>query len=183
MDPKVLSVDVNTLVYQVPGGMLSNLVSQLKQQDKLDKYEEVLKEVPKVRKDLGYPPLVTPTRQIGGTQSVLNVIMGERYKMVTKETKDYVRGKYGRPPAAISEDIKEKLIGDSDVIECRPADLLEPALDKYRDEIKEYIEQDEDVLSYALFPQVAMKYFEYRQAQKYKIDSTILDKDNQVHPI
>lgn len=183
MDPKVLSVDVNTLVYQVPGGMLSNLVSQLKQQDKLDKYEEVLKEVPKVRKDLGYPPLVTPTSQIVGTQSVLNVIMGERYKMVTKETKDYVRGKYGRPPAAISEDIKEKLIGDSDVIECRPADLLEPALDKYRDEIKEYIEQDEDVLSYALFPQVAMKYFEYRQAQKYKIDSTILDKDNQVHPI
>src|SRR5690606_2184571 len=151
MDPKVLSADVKTLVYQVPGGMLSNLVSQLKQQDKLDKYEEVLKEVPKVRKDLGYPPLVTPTSQIVGTQSVLNVIMGERYKMVTKETKDYVRGKYGRLPAAISEDIKEKLIGDSDVIECRPEDLLEPALDKYRDEIKEYIEQDEDVLSYALF--------------------------------
>ena len=134
MDPKVLSVDVNTLVYQVPGGMLSNLVSQLKQQNKLDKYEEVLKEVPRVRKDLGYPPLVTPTSQIVGTQSVLNVITGERYKMVTKETKAYVRGEYGRPPAPISKEIREKIIGDEDVIECRPADLLEPALDKYRED-------------------------------------------------
>ncbi|HHW70148.1 MAG TPA: oxaloacetate decarboxylase subunit alpha [Clostridiales bacterium] len=183
MDPKVLSVDVNTLVYQVPGGMLSNLVSQLKQQNKLDKYEEVLKEVPRVRKDLGYPPLVTPTSQIVGTQSVLNVITGERYKMVTKETKAYVRGEYGRPPAPISKEIREKIIGDEDVIECRPADLLEPALDKYREEIKEYIEQEEDVLSYALFPQVAMKFFKFRQAQKYKIDSTMLDEENQVHPI
>ncbi len=183
MDPKVLAVDVNTLVYQVPGGMLSNLVSQLKQQDKLDKYDEVLKEVPRVRKDLGYPPLVTPTSQIVGTQAVLNVIMGERYKMITKETKAYVRGEYGKPPAPISKEIKEKIIGDEEVIECRPADLLEPALAKYKEEIKEYIEQDEDILSYALFPQVAINYFQYRQAEKYKIDSTMLDRKNQIHPV
>lgn len=183
MNPKVLAVDVNTLVYQVPGGMLSNLVSQLKQQNKLDKYDEVLKEVPKVRKDLGYPPLVTPTSQIVGTQSVLNVIMGERYKMITNEVKAYVRGEYGKPPAAISEDMRQKIIGNDDVIECRPADLLEPALDQYRDKIKEYIEQDEDILSYALFPQVATKFFQFRQAGKYKLDNTMLDKDNKVHPV
>ncbi|WP_129724579.1 oxaloacetate decarboxylase subunit alpha [Xylanivirga thermophila] len=183
LNPKVLTVDVNTLKYQVPGGMLSNLVSQLKQQNKLDKYEEVLKEVPRVRKDLGYPPLVTPTSQIVGTQAVLNVIMGERYKMVTKEVKAYVRGEYGRPPAEISPEFRKQIIGNEEPITCRPADLLKPELDKYRNEIKEYMEQEEDVLSYALFPQVATNFFKYRQAQKYKIDSTLLDEKDMVHPV
>ncbi|NLX71318.1 MAG: oxaloacetate decarboxylase subunit alpha [Clostridiales bacterium] len=183
LNPRVLSVDVNTLLYQVPGGMLSNLVSQLKQQNKLDKYDEVLKEVPRVREDLGYPPLVTPTSQIVGTQAVLNVIFGERYKMVPAEVKAYVRGEYGRPPGEIKEEIRKKIIGDEEPITYRPADDLEPALDKYRDEIKAYMEQEEDVLSYALFPQVAMNFFKYRQAQKYNIDSTLLDEENKVHPV
>src|SRR5699024_4297834 len=133
MDPKMMAVDVNALIYQVPGGMLSNLVSQLREQGKSDKYDEVLREVPKVRKELGYPPLVTPTSQIVGTQSVLNVIMGERYKMVTNEVKNYLRGQYGRPPADIDEDFRHKIIGDSDVIDARPADFLDPALDEYRE--------------------------------------------------
>jgi len=183
LDPKVLSVDVNALIYQVPGGMLSNLVSQLKQQNQLYKYEEVLKEVPRVRADLGYPPLVTPMSQMVGTQAVLNVITGERYKMVPNEVKAYVRGEYGRPPVPISEEIKKKIIGDEPVIDCRPADLLEPQLEKFRNEIKEYIEQEEDVLSYASFPQVALDFFKYRRAQKYKIDSTLLDEENKVHPV
>ncbi len=183
MDAKVMAVDVNALVYQVPGGMLSNLVSQLKQQGKEDMYEEVLKEVPRVRADLGYPPLVTPTSQIVGTQAVLNVITGERYKMVTKETKAYVRGEYGKPPVEISDEIRRKLIGDEEPITCRPADLLEPALDEYRDAIKDYIEQEEDVLSYALFPQVAENFFKLRQAEKYKIDSTMVNLEYSIHPI
>jgi oxaloacetate decarboxylase alpha subunit len=183
MDAKVMAVDVNALVYQVPGGMLSNLVSQLKQQGKEDMYDEVLKEVPRVRADLGYPPLVTPTSQIVGTQAVLNVITGERYKMVTKETKAYVRGEYGKPPVEISDEIRRKLIGDEKPITCRPADLLEPALDEYRDAIKDYIEQEEDVLSYALFPQVAENFFKLRQAEKYKIDSTMVNLEYSIHPI
>lgn len=183
MDAKVMAVDVNALVYQVPGGMLSNLVSQLKQQGKEDMYDEVLKEVPRVRADLGYPPLVTPTSQIVGTQAVLNVITGERYKMVTKETKAYVRGEYGKPPVEISDEIRRKLIGDEEPITCRPADLLEPALDEYRDAIKDYIEQEEDVLSYALFPQVAENFFKLRQAEKYKIDSTMVNLEYSIHPI
>ena len=183
LDAKILTVDVNALVYQVPGGMLSNLVSQLKSQNKMDKLNEVLQEVPKVREDLGFPPLVTPTSQIVGTQAVLNVIMNERYKMVTKETKAYVRGEYGKPPAEISQDIREQIIGDEDIITCRPADLLEPALEQYKSEIKEYIEQEEDILTYALFPQVALNYFKYRQAEKYNIDSTLLDRENNVHPV
>ena len=183
LNPKVLTVDVNALVYQVPGGMLSNLVSQLKQQGKEDKYDEVLKEVPRVRADLGYPPLVTPTSQIVGTQAVLNVITGERYKMVTKETKAYVRGEYGKSPAPISDEIRHKLIGDDKVITCRPADLLSPELEEYRNAVKGYMEQEEDVLSYALFPQVAEKFFKQRQAEKYKIDSTMLDQENCVHPV
>ncbi len=183
LDPKVMGVDVNALIYQVPGGMLSNLVSQLRQQNKADKLDEVLEEVPRVREDMGYPPLVTPTSQIIGTQAVLNVITGERYKMITNETKAYVRGEYGKPPAEISKEIKEKIIGNEEVITQRPADLLEPALDNYRDEIKGLMEQDEDVLSYALFPQVAEKYFKYRQAEKYKIDTTLLEEEGNVHPI
>ena len=183
LDPKMLAVDVNALIYQVPGGMLSNLVSQLKQQNKMELYDEVLKEVPKVRKELGYPPLVTPTSQIVGTQAALNVMMGERYEMITKETKAYVRGEYGKPPVEISQEIRKRIIGDEEVITCRPADLLQPALDIYRAEITEYMEQDEDILSYALFPQVAVNYFKFRQAEKYKIDSTLLDPVNAVHPV
>ncbi|MBQ6895557.1 MAG: oxaloacetate decarboxylase subunit alpha, partial [Clostridia bacterium] len=160
MNTKVLGVDINTLKYQVPGGMLSNLVSQLKQQGKEDKFEEVLKEIPRVREDLGWLPLVTPTSQIVGTQAVLNVIMGERYKMISKETKGIVKGEYGRTPVPIKEEFRKMVIGDEEPITCRPADLIEPELDKLRREAAEYIEQDEDVLSYALFGQVAEKFFE-----------------------
>jgi oxaloacetate decarboxylase alpha subunit len=183
LDAKVLSVDVNALIYQVPGGMLSNLVSQLKQQGKENKLDEVLKEVPRVREDLGYPPLVTPTSQIVGTQAVLNVITGERYKMVTKETKAYVRGEYGKPPVEIKKEIQRKIIGDEQPITCRPADLIKPALKEYRKAIKGYMEQEEDVLSYALFPQVAEQYFKYRQAEKYGIESTQENYTYQIHPV
>lgn len=181
MDTKVLGVDINTLKYQVPGGMLSNLVSQLKQQGKEDKLEEVLKEVPRVRKDLGYPPLVTPTSQIVGTQAVLNVIMGERYKMVTKETKGIVRGEYGRTPVEISDDFRKKIIGDEKPITNRPADALKPELAELRKKAAQYIEQDEDVLSYALFEQVAVKFFEKRRAAKYKVDSDMVDMKGKIH--
>lgn len=183
MNTKVLGVDVNTLQYQVPGGMLSNLVSQLKQQGREDAYDEVLKEVPRVRADLGYPPLVTPSSQIVGTQAVLNVLMGERYKMVSKETKGIVKGEYGKCPVEMDPEFVKKIIGDEERITCRPADLLGNELDKLRKECAEWIEQDEDVLSYALFGQVAVKFFEYRRAQKYKVDSTLLDEENKVHPI
>lgn len=183
IDPKVLGVDVNTLIYQVPGGMLSNLISQLKQQNKEDQFEEVLAEVPRVREDLGYPPLVTPTSQIVGTQAVLNVITGERYKMVPKEVKDYVRGLYGKPTVPISKEIKEKIIGKEEVITCRPADLIAPQLESIRNEMKEYLEQEEDVLSYALFPQVALNFFKQRWAEKYKIESTLYNEEDQTHPV
>ncbi len=158
LNPKVLSVDTNTLLYQVPGGMLSNLISQLKQANAEDKYYEVLAEVPRVRKDFGYPPLVTPTSQIVGTQAVLNVLSGERYKMVTKESKAILRGEYGRLPAPVNEEVRKKAIGDDPVIECRPADMIEPELEKYREEAKDLAKCEEDVLSYALFPQVASKF-------------------------
>lgn len=183
MDPKMLGVDINTLVYQVPGGMLSNLVSQLKAQNALDKYEEVLKEVPRVREDLGFPPLVTPTSQMVGTQAVLNVVMGERYKMVPKEIKEYVRGMYGKPAVPIKQEIIEKIIGNQEVITCRPADLLEPQIAIERAKIKEYIEEEEDVLSYILFPNVAEDYFKFRQAEKYKIDSGLVNKEEKTHPV
>ena len=181
LNTKVMGVDINTLKYQVPGGMLSNLVSQLKQQGKEDKLEEVLKEVPRVREDLGYPPLVTPTSQIVGTQAVLNVITGERYKMVTKETKGIVRGEYGKTPVEINEEFRKKIIGDEMPITSRPADMLKPELDTLRKAAAEYIEQDEDVLSYALFEQVAVKFFEARRAAKYKVDSDMVDMNNKVH--
>ena len=158
LDPKVLNVDPNTLLYQVPGGMLSNLISQLKQAKAEDKYYEVLAEVPRVRKDFGYPPLVTPTSQIVGSQAVFNVLTGERYKMVTKESKGLLKGEYGRVPGEVNEEVRKKAIGDEAVIECRPADLIEPELDKYRAEAGELAKCDEDVLSYALFPQVATKF-------------------------
>lgn len=183
LNTKVLNVDVNTLIYQVPGGMLSNLVSQLKSQGAEDKYEEVLREVPKVRKDFGYPPLVTPMSQMVGTQAVFNVILGERYKIVPNEAKNYVKGLYGKPTLPISEEIKKKIIGDEEVFTGRPADLMEPQLEQFRNEIKEYIEQDEDVLSYAVFPQVALEFFKQRQAEKYKIDSDLLDQEFQTYPI
>ena len=183
LNPKVMGVDINTLLYQVPGGMLSNLVSQLKEQGKEDKFDEVLAEVPKVRQDFGNPPLVTPSSQIVGTQALLNVLMGERYKMVSNESKAIVRGEYGTTPVPISEEVRKKVIKDQQPITCRPADLIEPELEKLRNEIKEYIEQEEDVLSYALFPAVAKKFFEYRRAQKYKIDSDMVDMEEKTHPI
>ena len=183
LNPKVLDVDAKTLIYQVPGGMLSNLVSQLEQQGSIDKYEKVLEEVPQVRKDLGYPPLVTPMSQMVGTQSVFNVILGEKYKMVPSEIKNYVKGLYGRPTVEISQEIKEKIIGKDEVFSGRPADLLEPQLENLRNEIKEYIEQEEDVLSYALFPQVALNYFKYRQVEKYKIDDSLLDIEEKTYPV
>lgn len=183
LNQKMFDVDVNTLVYQVPGGMLSNLVSQLKSQGKEHMFEEVLKEVPKVREDLGYPPLVTPMSQMVGTQAVFNVVLGERYKMVPTEIKNYVNGLYGRPILPISEEIKNKIIGDEEVFTGRPADLLEPQLDKLKDEIKEYIEQDEDVLTYALFPQIALEFFKKRLAKKYKIDHELLNEEYNVYPV
>ncbi len=163
LEQKVLGVDANALIYQVPGGMLSNLVSQLKQQNASDKFEECLKEVPRVRKDFGYPPLVTPTSQIVGTQAVFNVLMGERYKMVSKESKALVKGEYGKTPAPISEEIYKKILGDETPITCRPADLINPELESIRTKIKDYIVQDEDILSYALLPQVAENFFKLRK--------------------
>ncbi len=163
LDPKVLNVDPNTLLYQVPGGMLSNLISQLKQAKAEDKYYEVLAEVPRVREDFGYPPLVTPTSQIVGSQAVLNVLSGERYKMVTKESKGLLRGEYGRLPAPVNEEVRKKAIGDEEVITCRPADKLEPELAKQKAEAGELAKCEEDVLSYALFPQVAKTFL----AEKY----------------
>jgi oxaloacetate decarboxylase (Na+ extruding) subunit alpha len=183
LDVKVMGVDVNTLIYQVPGGMLSNLVSQLKQSNALEKYEEVLREVPRVREDFGFPPLVTPTSQIVGTQAVLNVMTGERYKMVPKESKALVKGEYGKTPAPIPEGISRKILGDEKPITCRPADLIEPELENIKTRMKEYLEQDEDILSYALFPQVAENFFKYRQAQKYKIDSNLVNFEDMTHPV
>ena len=180
---KSLKTDVNALIYQVPGGMLSNLVGQLKSLGALDKYDEVLAEVPNVRKDLGYPPLVTPTSQIVGTQAVFNVVSGERYKMVSAETKGVLKGEYGRLPAASNPEVVKKVLGDEKPITCRPADLIKPELAKYREEIKQYIEQDEDVLSYALFPQVALNYFKYRQANKRKVDTLVGDVANGIQPV
>ena len=183
LSPKVMGVDVNTLRYQVPGGMLSNLVSQLKAQNAEDKFDDVLKEIPRVREDLGFPPLVTPSSQIVGTQAVLNVLMGERYKMISKETKGIVKGEYGRTPVEIKPEIVEKIIGNDERITCRPADKLKPELETLKKECAQWIEQDEDVLSYALFGQVATKFFEQRQAEKYKIESSMVDRENMVHPV
>ncbi|HHU17115.1 MAG: oxaloacetate decarboxylase subunit alpha [Anaerovoracaceae bacterium] len=168
MNPKLMGVDINTLIYQVPGGMLSNLVSQLKQQNAMDKFEEVLQEVPRVREDLGYPPLVTPTSQIVGTQAVMNVLSGDRYKIVPNEVKQLVRGMYGKTTVPIKDEIVKKILRKGEVITCRPADLIEPELEKIREEIAEYIEQDEDILTRALFPQPALEFFKKRKADKEK---------------
>ena len=182
MDPKVLGVNIKTLMYQVPGGMLSNMVSQLKEQNASDKYDAVLQEIPRVRKDLGEPPLVTPSSQIVGTQAVFNVLMGERYKMATDQTKDLLAGKYGVTVKPFNPEVQKKVIGDREVITCRPADLLPNELDKIESEMKEWKQQDEDVLSYALFPQVAMDFFKYRQAQQEKVDMTQADTKNGAYP-
>ena len=170
LDPRLLCPDVNALKYQVPGGMLSNLVSQLKNADAMDKFEEVLSEVPRVRKDLGFPPLVTPTSQIVGSQSVLNVLSGERYKIVTNEVKGICAGEYGRTPAPIDPVFRDRILKGAKVIDCRPADLLSPKLDELRKEIAEYIEQDEDVLSYAVLPNPAMTFFRNRRIRKYGLE-------------
>ena len=183
LNTKVLNVDVNTLIYQVPGGMLSNLVSQLSSQGAEDKFEEVLKEVPRVREDFGYPPLVTPMSQMVGTQAVFNVLLGERYKMVPNEAKNYVKGLYGKPTVPVSEDIRKKIIGDEEVFTGRPADSMEPQLEQFKEEIKQYMEQDEDVLSYALFPQIALAFFKQRAAEKYKIDSELLNEEFKTYPV
>ena len=183
LNPKMLEVDTKALIYQVPGGMLSNLVSQLKQAGREDQLEEVLLEVPRVRADAGYPPLVTPSSQIVGTQAVFNVIGGERYKMVTKEFKGLVRGEYGSAPVTIDPEFTKKIIGDETPITCRPADLLEPELDKLRDEMKEWYEQEEDVLTYAQFGQVAVKFFEKRRNEKYGIDGKHFNEEAKVHPV
>ncbi len=148
--------------------MLANLISQLKEAGKSDKYYDVLEEVPRVRKDFGYPPLVTPTSQIVGTQAVMNIISGERYKVFTKESRALLRGEYGQLPAPVNEEVRKMAIGNDEVITCRPADLLKPELESYREEIKDHIRQDEDVLSYALFPQVALKFFDAREAAERK---------------
>ncbi|MCI8755846.1 MAG: oxaloacetate decarboxylase subunit alpha [Oscillospiraceae bacterium] len=183
LSPKVMGVDANTLIYQVPGGMLSNLVSQLKQAGKEDQFEEVLREVPNVRKDAGYPPLVTPTSQIVGTQAVFNVILGQRYKNVTKEFRALVRGEYGKTPAPISDEFRKQILGDEKPITCRPADQIAPEMEKLRKEFpQEYYEQEEDVLTMAMFPQVAPKFFESRKNKKYGVDGKHADKENKVHP-
>lgn len=183
MNTKVLGVNIKTLMYQVPGGMLSNLVSQLKEMGQEDKYQEVLEEVPRVRKDFGEPPLVTPSSQIVGTQAVLNVVAGERYKMVTKESKKLLSGEFGQTVKPFDPEVQKKCIGDTEPITCRPADLIKPQLADLEKEMSQWKEQDEDVLSYALFPQVATEFFKYREAQKTKVDATLADKENQVYPV
>jgi oxaloacetate decarboxylase alpha subunit len=183
LNPKNLGVNIKTLLYQVPGGMLSNLTSQLKDLHAEDKYYEVLEEVPKVRKDLGECPLVTPSSQIVGTQAVMNVIQGERYKMVPQQTKDVLSGKYGATVKPFNPEVQKKCIGDAEVITCRPADLIPDELDTLRGEMAQWSEQEEDVLSYALFPQVAVDFFKYREAQEKKVDPTVADTENKAYPV
>ena len=183
LDPKMLGVDANTLLYQVPGGMFSNMLKQLKDAGKEDKLQDVLEEIPRVREDAGYPPLVTPTSQIVGTQAVFNVIMGERYKMVTKEFKGLVHGDYGKTPAPISPEFTKKILGDEQPITCRFADTLAPEMDKLKAEAAKWATQEEDVLTYAMFPQVAPKFFEKRNAKKQGVDADHADYTNQSHPV
>ncbi len=182
LSTKVLGVNIRTLIYQVPGGMLSNMVSQLAEQGASDKLTAVLEEVPRVRKDLGEPPLVTPSSQIVGTQAVMNVLMGERYKMATEQTKDLIRGKYGQTIKPMNEEVVRKVIGDEERITCRPADLIPPQLEQFEKECAQWKQQDEDVLSYALFPQVAVDFFKYRLAQQEKVDLTKADTVNGAYP-
>ena len=182
LSPKVLSIDINALIYQVPGGMLSNLISQLKQQNKSEKLGEVLAEVPNVRKDCGYPPLVTPSSQIVGTQAVLNVLAGERYKMVTKEFKGLLRGEYGKLPAEPDPEVVKKCIGGEKRITYRPADDLKPEYEAFRREIAPYMQQEEDVLSYAVFGQVALNFFKWRKARDAGVDANLIGNGG-VYPV
>lgn len=183
LSPKVLGVNVNTLKYQVPGGMLSNLISQLKEAGKLDKLDEVLEEIPKVREDFGEPPLVTPSSQIVGTQAVMNVLSGERYKIVPKESKKLVHGEFGQTIKPMNPEVVKKILGDEPQIKGRPADNIKPQLKDFEKEMAYYKEQDEDVLTYALFPTVAKDFFEYRMMNKLKLDGSLLDKENKVYPV
>ena len=183
LNPKVLGVNIKTLMYQVPGGMLSNLVSQLKDAHAEDKYYDVLEEIPRVRKDFGEPPLVTPSSQIVGTQAVLNVLMGERYKMITKESKALLHGEYGQTVKPFNPEVQKKACGDETPITCRPADLLKPELKEMEKEMARYKQQDEDGLSYALFPQVAVDFFKYREAQQEKVDPTRADTKAGAYPV
>lgn len=183
MNPKVLGVDIKALQYQVPGGMLSNLVSQLKEAGKEDKYQEVLEEIPKVRKDFGDPPLVTPSSQIVGTQAVMNVIAGERYKLVPKESKKIMLGEFGQTVAPFNKEVQKKIIGDETPITCRPADLIQPQLPQFEKECAQWKQQDEDVLSYALFPKVAEEFFKYREAQQKKVDASVADTKSKAYPV
>ena len=185
MNTKVLGVNIKTLLYQVPGGMLSNLVSQLKEAGAEDKYQAVLEEIPRVRKDFGEPPLVTPSSQIVGTQAVLNVLQGERYKMITKESKKVLMGEFGQTIKPFNPEVQKKAIGDATPITCRPADLIEPQLEKFKNDpvVQEYKQQDEDVLSYALFPAVATEFFKYRAAQRSKVDPKAADTENKAYPV
>ena len=185
MSTKVLGVNIKTLLYQVPGGMLSNMVSQLKEQHAEDKYQAVLEEIPRVRKDCGEPPLVTPSSQIVGTQAVFNVLMGERYKMATGEFKDLLRGKYGQTVKPMNQEVIDKVIPGEQRFTSRSADAagLTNEMDKLESEMKEWKQQDEDVLSYALFPQVATDFFKYRQAQQEKVDMSQADTKNAAYPV
>ena len=185
MNTKVLGVNIKTLLYQVPGGMLSNLVSQLKEAGAEDKYQAVLEEIPKVRKDFGEPPLVTPSSQIVGTQAVLNVLQGERYKMITKESKKVLMGEFGQTIKPFNPEVQKKAIGDATPITCRPADFIEPQLEKFKNDpvVQQYKQQDEDVLSYALFPAVATEFFKYREAQQKKVDPAKADTENKAYPV
>jgi oxaloacetate decarboxylase alpha subunit len=181
LNPKVMDVEPKTITYQVPGGMLSNLLSQLRAQGAESKYEEVLREIPRVREDLGFPPLVTPLSQMVGTQAVFNVLSGERYKMIPKEIKEYIRGLYGSSPAPIKEEIKRKIIGDEKVITQRPADLIKPQMDTYIKEIGDLATTLEDVLSYALFPQVARKFFEDKLSGN--LNNNTCDSDKKIQQV
>jgi len=183
MNPKNMGVNIKTLQYQVPGGMLSNLTNQLKQQHAEDKFYDVLEEVPKVRRDMGEPPLVTPSSQIVGTQAVMNVLTGKRYAVVPQETKDLFLGKYGKTTKPVDPEIQKQVIGNETPITCRPADLLDPKLDEYEEKIAAYKEQDEDVLTYALFPEVAMDFFKYRKAQETGVDEKKADLENKAYPV
>ena len=183
LDPKLLGVDINTLMYQIPGGMLSNLVGQLKQANAMDKFDEVLKEVPRVREDLGYPPLVTPTSQIVGTQAVLNVVMGERYKMIPNEVKMLVKGMYGKTTVPIKEAIVKKVIGDEEQITVRPADLIKPELEEIRKQAAPWMIQPEDVLTQALFPGPAQEFFKKREAKMSNLDSDLINQEDKVYPV
>ncbi len=183
LSPKMLGVNIKTLQYQVPGGMLSNLVVQLKEAGQEDRYREVLEEIPRVRKDFGEPPLVTPSSQIVGTQAVLNVITGERYKMTTKESKRLLQGEFGQTVKQSDPDVKKKIIGDLPCISCRPADLIQPQLPQFEKECARWKQQEEDVLTYAMFPSVAEAYFKYREAQQTRIDLDVADTVHGVYPV